>query len=392
MLFQALDNKKECYAIYCEGELCHYPGDIDLSRTWSYSPHFKGRDIEYAQIWAHGADLTAACPEHLKDEYEHIRSRASAFLTSFKHAKINLDHVCFYDLVPKKFLLEFCEVKNKITDYVFEHTKKPKNYDFMVDMSALVDKIATQELNLQLKNLDFINPSARQGFAKIKNAQTKVKYNLWGTTTGRLSTHSDSFPILTLNRNLRSVIHPQNDLFVELDYNSAEIRTLLSLMGDPQPEADIHEWARENIFDSKITRAEAKKKVFAWLYNPNAKNKKLSNFFDKHQMLKKYYIDGCVSTPYNRTIEVEPDKALNYLIQSTASDMFLRSVLEVDKLLAGKKTKIAFLVHDSVVLDVDREDKQLLEEILSVFSDTSLGRFKANLSMGRNFGNLKEIK
>ncbi len=392
MLFQVLDNKKECYAVYCEEEIHRYFNGLDLTHTWAYTPHFPDKEIEYAQIWAKGRDLSSACPQHLKDEYEQVSAKARAFLTSFKHGKVSLDDVCFYDLVPRKFLLEFCKIKNKITNFIFEHEKKPKNYSFLAEMSALLEKISKQDLNLQMSNLDFLNPDARKGFAKIKNVEKRIKYNLWGTATGRLSTLPDSFPILTLNKDLRGVLHPQNDLFVELDYNSAEIRTLLALNGANQPKTDIHDWIRVNVFDSKISRDETKKKTFAWLYNPKATNKRLSSFIDKDALLKKHYVDGEVHTPFGRTIEVGEEKALNYLIQSTTSDMFLRSVLKLDKLLSDRKTQIAFLVHDSVVLDVHKEDQEILKEVFKVFSDTSLGGFKANLSIGKNFGNLKRIK
>ena len=43
-----------------------------------------------------------------------------------KIAKVNLEHNCFFDLTPERFLKEYCEVKNKICEWVF------KNYDSKV--------------------------------------------------------------------------------------------------------------------------------------------------------------------------------------------------------------------------------------------------------------------
>ena len=54
---------------------------------------------------------------------------------------------------------------------------------------------------------------------------------------------------------------PQNDWFLELDYNAAEVRTLLALSGKDQPEEDIHEWNIKNIYDGDLTREEAKRKI-----------------------------------------------------------------------------------------------------------------------------------
>jgi hypothetical protein len=284
---------------------------LDLTHTWSFSPHVEEKDVEYAQIWCAGKSFTDACPEHLKERWAQVNKKARAFLNAFQNAKINLDDICFYDSTPNKFLIEFFSLKNEITNWVFDFYKKPDNYDFMRDLTILLHKIKNQKVNLRMENLDFINPKVRKSFNKIKKTNNKIKYNPWITATGRLTTTQDSFPILTLNRELRDVIIPTNDLFIELDYNSAELRTFLGLLNEKQPEKDLHSWISENIFANKFDRDKTKKKVFAWLYNPKAKNKKLNEKFDRNMLLKKYYINGTVYTPYGRMIEVEEQKALS---------------------------------------------------------------------------------
>ena len=391
MIFQTLDSKKECYAIFCEDNFYHYPNGLELTHTWAYSPHVEG-DIEYAQIWCAGKNFSDVCPEYLKDRWNKVNKRLQAFSRAFKNAKINPDDVCIYSLIPNKFLLEASSMKNEITNWVFEHYKKPDNYRLMSDLAALLHKIRNQKINLRTENLDFINPKVRKNFNKIKNANNKIDYNPWSTVTGRLTTNQNSFPILTLNRELRSVLTPTNDLFVELDYNSAELRTFLGLLGEKQPEKDLHSWISEEIFLNKYSRDQTKKKVFAWLYNPQAKNKKLNEKFDRAQLLKKYYANGVVSTPYGRCIEVDGQKALNYMIQSTASDLFLTSMLKIDKMLKNRKSFVAFSIHDSLILDISREDQPLIDEIVKEFSKTKFGVFKTNLSIGRNFGEMRDIE
>lgn len=378
--------------MFCEGNIYHYPHGLNLSRTWAPTAHFDNEDVEYAQIWAHGQTFSEMCPDHLKEEWGALNKKARAFLKSFETAKINLDDICFYDSVPRKFLIDFYSFRSQITDWVFEHEKKPKNYDFLKDLVVFLNKVKDQEVLLRMENLDFINPKVRNSFKKIKKSNNKIKYNPWSTVTGRLTTEGDSFPILTLNRELRNVVVPTNDLFVELDYNSAELRTFLGLLSAPQPDGDLHSWISENIFLSKLTRDETKKKVFAWLYNPKARNKKLNEKFNRDAILKKYYIDGAVNTPYNRKIKVDEQRALNYIIQSTASDLFLTSMLKVDKMLEDRKSFIAFCVHDSLIIDFAKEDQPLIEEVINVFSDTKFGKFKTNLSAGRNFGEMRKIK
>lgn len=392
MLFQTLDNKKECYAIFVDDDLYHYSNSLELSETWNYTTHVDSKNIEYAQVWCGGKNLADACPEGIKDEWQKIYSKSKAFMVSLKEAKINLNDNCFYDLIPKRHLIEYCRIKNKITKYVLEHYKKPKNYDFMVDVLSLLNDIEATPLNIIPERLNIANIRARNLKFKIDKGCNNIFYNVWGSVTGRLTTKSNSFPILTLNKEFRNILVPNNDWFVELDFNAAELRTLFNLLGKEQPEEDIHSWISENIFNSKYDRDETKKKVFAWLYNPKAKNKKLAVYLDKESALKKYYINGVVNTPFDRSIEVSEDKALNYLIQSTTSDLFLKQVVEINKLLKERKSHVAFCVHDSVIIDFCDEDRDLLIKIMDLFSETKLGNFKVNVRAGRDYGNMGKLK
>ena len=392
MIFQVLDNKKECYAVYHGETLYHYPPkDLKLTHTWNFTPHFSDNKIEYAQFWCEGKSLSNVCPEHLKAKWADLTKKARAFSTSFRNAKINLNDVCFYDLVPRNFLVDYCKMKTEITNWVFEHHKKPANSDFLIELAGLLHDIKGQQLNMRAENLDFIDEKVRKSFGKVKNANNYIEYNLWGTATGRLTTTANSFPILTLNRELRRILVPNNDLYMELDFNSAELRTLFALLGEKQPKEDIHSWINENIFGGSSDRDKTKKRVFSWLYNPKAKNKKLNEYLRRDDLLNKYYHDGLIHTPFKRKIEVGEEKALNYLVQSTASDIFLRAVLKIHDLLKTRKTNIAFCIHDSVVIDLAKEDKPLLQEILDVFSKTCYGDFKVNLSLGKDFGTMRKV-
>jgi len=59
--------------------------------------------------------------------------------------------------------------------------------------------------------------------------------------------------------------------------------------------------------------------------------------------------------------------------------------------LSGMKTNIAFLIHDSIVLDFADEDKSTINDIYQTFADTEFGWFKTNVSAGKNFGDLKKL-
>ena len=188
------------------------------------------------------------------------------------------------------------------------------------------------------------------------------------------------------------MIKPQNDWFIELDFNAAELRTLLALSGQEQPEQDIHTWNAEHVYNGQVTRDEAKKRIFAWLYNPISKDKLSAGTYDRDSVLDKHWDGEQVRTFYDRIIPADKHHALNYIIQSTTSDTFLRRVLAVNKLLQEKRSKIAFCIHDSLVLDFAHEDREELLSIVKEFSKTDLGTFKVNVQAGKNFGEMKEMK
>ena len=396
MIFQTLDDKKECVAVYCDGQL-HQDQDMSslaLSRTWNYAAFLQDLDIEYANLYCLGESLSSACPDHLRREWEAVSERLRSYHRAFSIAKVDLKELCFYDLVQEESLVEFCEVKNRITQYVLENYEKPKNYDFLSDLSKVIHEIRYQELNLNIRNLDNMRAlmKTRRFLKKLKEITPYVSYDIAGTRTGRLTTIKNSFPILTLDRDLRAVIEPRNDIFIELDFNAAELRTVLALSEGSQPAGDIHEWISKEVFKTNAPREEVKKKVFAWLYNPLAENERLESVFDRKKILDMYYDGKAASTVFGRQIEVDERRAFNYVVQSTTSDLLLKRMIKIFDILKSRRSFIAFSIHDSLVLDIAQEDKDLIQEIVDVFSETDLGKFKANVSMGKNFKKMQLVQ
>lgn len=403
MLFQTLDDKTECVGIFVDNQL-HFNLDSfpdTLSRTWSYAPYLRDEDIEYASLYLEGKKLDDVIPEYLKDDWEDVSKKVLAFKRSLAISRVDTHENCFFDLVPKRFLIEWCDVKNKITDYVFKTVERPSRYGFYRHTTALLTDISNRKINIDrrtLKSFEKDQKLSRQ-VKTILERPPYVKYNLFGTKTGRLTTKKDSFPILTLPKALRSAILPQNDYFLEIDFNGAEVRTLLGLMDKEQPKNDIHEFHLSNIFKTLTTREEAKVAFFAWLYGSSSTNKEeiaeLNKFYDKDLLLQKHWVDGAVITPYGKTIpDVDAHHALNYLIQSTAADLALKQSLKIDYLLRerGKGSHLSFLIHDSVILDMKKEDDNLIPALVKLMSSTNFGEFQVNLSKGSKLSNMRKIQ
>jgi hypothetical protein len=67
-------------------------------------------------------------------------------------------------------------------------------------------------------------------------------------------------------------------------------------------------------------------------------------------------------------------------------------MIKISNSLRGTKSHVAFPMHDSIVLDLSIEDKKKLPEIIDAFSDTALGKFKVNVAVGKNFGQLRSLE
>ena len=392
MLFQTLDDKKECVGIYYGELLFDKSLPDDITHTWSYSSFLRDREIEYAKLYCGGVTLDKACPEALIERWGAARDKLKAFIKSFATARVSLDENCFFDLVPEKFLIEFCRVKNQICEHIFDNYEKPKNYDYLVSLTEIIEDIKYRRLNINPKNLSMFEADHRKFAQNLSKIEHSCKFNIYGTKTGRLTTEPRSFPILTLKKELRCVIEPHNDYFVELDFNAAELRTLIALQGKVQPEGDIHEWNVKNVYRGLLTRDEAKKRIFAWLYNPESQDYLSSRYFSRDRVVQKYFTQGQVTTFWNKVIPSTERTALNYIIQSTCAENVLRQMIKVSNYLKGCKSYVAFPIHDSIVLDLSKEDKERLPEIIDIFSNTALGKFKVNVGVGTNFGNLERLK
>jgi len=83
-----------------------------------------------------------------------------------------------------------------------------------------------------------------------------------------------------------------------------------------------------------------------------------------------------------------PQKLLNYKLQSGETFYNVRSIFELQKYLATKKSSIILYTYDSVLIDYSREDgKETLKEIKHIL-ESSFG-FKVKAKYGTNYNNLK---
>jgi len=394
--FQIIDDKKDCFGVYTNGSFIYDVSALpfDDGITWNWSPHIRRGSHRYGYILSGGKAISEACPGDIEERFKLRQRKIKAFINSFVQSRVSIEEACLFDLIPRQHLKHYLEVKNQICASVLSNYIMPKNYSFLHDTYEMINEIALEPLRINwelLERLAQTDMKAKSLLNRFKGSKPTIKYDLFGTVTGRLSILEGSFPILNIKTENRGILTPCNDAFLELDYNAEQVRTFLSLAGKDQPEQDMHEWHMENIYRDFGTRDKAKKRFFAWLYDNNSEDYLTERYYDRAGLLSQYYQNGVVKTPFGREIESDNFHALNYLIQSTASDNCLTQVNKIHRFLRNRKSKVAFVVHDSVVVDLAKDETFLIPQIKEIFEDTQLGKFPVGMKLGKNYGKLREF-
>lgn len=375
MILQTLDIKDNCKGIFHSGGFLFENLEklIDqYNLAWKHSPLLEDENFKYLYIFLKDRHLSDySCDPDLFVKYE---NKMVAHKKAALSAKVSLEEECFFDLLPRHQLKKWFALRDMALINLYKTVNQPSDYEILHKIHVLTKNISQQDISFGTKT-------------------GRVLYNIFGSATGRLTTQKLSVPVLTLNKKQRELLKPQNDAFVELDLNAAEVRTLMALSGHEQPAGDIHEWVVDNIFEGSVSRSEAKVGLFAWLYNPSSSKSHFDKFFSR-TIFRDFYCaeDNILKTPFGRKLIVEERKAQNYLLQSTTSDQVLENAYKIQKMLKGKKSTVAFTLHDSIILDMSKKDARMLKQIKDTFQQTRWGSFVSTCKIGTNFGNLKELK
>ena len=161
--------------------------------------------------------------------------------------------------------------------------------------------------------------------------------------------------------------------------------------GIDQPQDDIHKFNIEQVFKTPMSRDNAKRRFFAWLYNPDSKDEELKNYYNKEKNTLTSFIRMVILILPWKKIECDSHSLNYYLLQSTSSDNRMDRANKIRKMLSGRKSTIAFCLHDCVVLDFSNQDAHLLPKIKQIFEQTRLGKFKINLKAGKTYGLLEDF-
>ena len=220
------------------------------------------------------------------------------------------------------------------------------------------------------------------------------------TTTGRPVNNFNGINFVGLKHDNgeRDCFEPDNDFFVEMDYDGYHPRLIGDIVGY-RFHGNVHNELAQIYFKSKeITDEqykESKTLTFRQIYGGIDKANLHHPFFRKTQQ----FID-IIWEEFNRKgkitcggyeikkkdhPKIHSQKLFNYYIQATETYTNIEKINEVQQYLGNKKTKLVLYIYDAFIFDFSKEDhKQVLLDLHAILSD----KFPVKLKTGEHYGAL----
>ena len=316
-----------------------------------------------------------------------VRNNAIDFLSNkyYNVKKLN-------EIVPLIKHKEYCdELSDKMSDVT-----SLEEQQYAREVSSAFYSIEKNGICVSDDVCDIFDERVRK---HISDGKLYTKYNLW-TSTGRPSNSFGSVNFAALTKDQRKAFIPENDYLVEFDYDAYHVRLIGSLIGYTFPQASVHEYLA-SFYGS--TYDESKQITFKILYGgiPDDIAKSIP-FFRKtkeytNELWSKYNRDNFIETDiYKRKLikknytDMNRSKLLNYLLQAYETECNIKTIIELQRYLYKKKTKLVLYGYDSFTIDYNNSDGvETLKEIKKILERNG---HLIKAKMGKNLGELQSIQ
>jgi hypothetical protein len=231
----------------------------------------------------------------------------------------------------------------------------------------------------------------------VRDNRVYSSYNLYNITS-RPTNAFNSINFLAFNKEngSRTAFIPENDAFVEFDFDGYHLRLIANAMYTEIPQDEsIHEYLGKQYFGKEELTPEeyqeAKKITFRQMYNGVENEYKHIEFFEDvaitvEAMWSAYKSNGFLELPNKRRITLEnanPQKLFNYYIQCLETVNNVKKLDKLKKYLQDKKSKVLLVVYDSILIDYSAEDgKGTLSHIKDILE---ADRFRVKAKKGHNY-------
>jgi hypothetical protein len=291
-------------------------------------------------------------------------------------------HNFFYSKYPNKIDInriipivkhyEYCE---KLFNDLKPRINEPIN-EFYNNRATVVFN-AIEQSGLRVNREEF---ESRFHLLDSEYAYTQFNFK---TLTGRPANRFGGVNYAAINKDNgdRKSFIPRNDILFELDISAYHPTLLAKLVDYDFGDEDIHmAFAKMYGVDYK----KAKELTFKQMYGGVFDQYKDLEFFKKmtvytDDLWDTFQYGGSIECPISKHIyrkdvleDMKPQKLLNYVLQNLETSMNVCILWEIFKILKGRNTKLILYTYDSFLLDVDKTEKKVIEEILEVFKNKKL--------------------
>ena len=318
---------------------------------------------------------------------EHTTQAHRWYYRKFPHTKVN-------KMIPIGKHLERCEAKLRA---IIDCSPNETNEYYDSILLPVLYELEKNTLKFNDKFDDYFKPKCKK--FSIKEDHIYGWYNPY-TTTGRPVNNFNgiNFVALKHDNGERDTFEPDNDFFVEMDYDGYHPRLIGDIV-DYQFAGNVHTTLAEIYFKSKkITPQqykESKTLTFKQIYGGIDKANLHHPFFKKTQDFINIIWDefnrkgevkcGSYTISKKDHPKIHSQKLFNYYIQATETETNIRKMKVVQDYLKDKKTRLVLYIYDAFIFDVAKSDgKKTLTDLKKILSE----KFPVKIKTGKHYGAL----
>lgn len=285
-------------------------------------------------------------------------------------------------IIPIVKHYEYCEQLYSQLKHTF-NLPKPAWFDFYNNKATHVFWWIEQE---GIKT----NPDLFDKYFGVETDKTYTQFNLKTLTTRPSNTFNGiNYAALDKKSGCREALIPANDFFLEIDISAYHPTLLAQMVGYKFGSEDIHQsFADMYGVDYKT----AKELTFKQLYGGVFEEYKELDFFKK---VEEYMEEAtsqetfaCQSNFEFKTGDKKKQTLLNYILQNTETYYNVLILEEIIRELKESKTRIVHYTYDSFLLDVDKTEREIVENIKNIFKKYD---FNIKITYGVNYHSLEPI-
>jgi hypothetical protein len=228
----------------------------------------------------------------------------------------------------------------------------------------------------------------------LSKSRIYSQYNLYNTTSRPSNTYNSiNFAALNKDDGERNCYKPENNKFIEIDFQGYHPRLIGEMIGFEFPkDCNTYELLGELL---GVSQQEAKELTFKQLYGGIWSEYQDKPFFKEvvmyvDNMWDAYQYGGHIKTENKIFIrdqldKITPQKLFNYIVQSKETSTNVELLELALNYLKDKKTKIVLYTYDAFLFDYAEEDGNILSELVKLL------QYPVSIKQGISYHGLTKI-